>query len=157
MKKMILMGFTFAAMAMTSMTFSASLASDSVMVVDPYVRAVPPGQTVSAAFMQLANNSGVKRTIVSASSPVSKVAELHSHVQENGMMKMRRIESMEIPANETTVLQPGGLHIMLIGLHEQLRLNQKVPLTLTFADGSSKSIEAPVRKIMMQDVMKKHQ
>ncbi|MCW8929001.1 MAG: copper chaperone PCu(A)C [Gammaproteobacteria bacterium] len=133
---------------------SQAIASD-VSIIDPYVRAVPPGQTVSAAFLQLENSSGNTHYIVNASSPVSKVVELHSHVHENGMMKMRQVESIEIPANGKTVLEPGGLHIMLIGLHDTLKIDQKVAITLEFKDGSSQVIEAPVRKIMMKGMMMK--
>jgi len=115
-------------------------------VIDPYVRAVPPGQTVSAAFMRLKNSADKQHAIVNVKSSISKVVELHTHTHENGMMKMRQVEKMVIPANGETVLQPGGLHIMLIGLHNALELDQKISLALEFEDGSSKTIEAPVRK-----------
>ena len=133
---------------------SPALASD-VSVIDPYVRAVPPGQTVSAAFLQFENSSDKPRSLINATSDVSRVVELHSHVHENGMMKMRQVESIEIPANGKTVLQPGGLHIMLIGLHDALKIDQKVAITLEFKDGSKQAIEAPVRKIMMKGMMMK--
>lgn len=134
-------------------TFSSAMAGD-ITIIDPYVRAVPPGQEVSAAFLQMENSSAETRFLVNATSPVSRVVELHSHVHENGMMKMRRVEAIEIPANGKTVLKPGGLHLMLIDLHDALRLDQKVAITLEFKDGSSQVIEAPVRKIMMKGMMK---
>jgi len=130
------------------------MAGDDVTIIEPYVRAVPPGQTVSAAFLQLENKSGKTRYVVNAASPVSRVVELHSHIHEGGMMKMRQVESIEIPANGKTVLEPGGLHIMLIGLHNPLKLEQKVSITLEFKNGSSQTVEAPVRKIMMKGMMK---
>jgi copper(I)-binding protein len=130
------------------------MAGDDVTIIDPYVRAVPPGQTVSAAFLQLENKSAETRYVVNATSPVSNVVELHSHVHENGMMKMRQIDSIEIPANGKAVLEPGGLHIMLIGLHDALKIDQKVSITLEFKNGTSQTIEAPVRKIMMKGMMK---
>ena len=63
---------------------------------------------------------------------------------------MRRIDKIDVPANGETVLKPGGLHVMLIGLKQDLKVGQIVPVTLTFEDGSKKKIEAPVRKIMMK-------
>jgi len=132
----------------------AATAEESITVIDPYVRAVPPGQTVSAAFMRLKNSADKQHAIVNVKSSISKVVELHTHTHENGMMKMRQVEKMVIPANGETVLQPGGLHIMLIGLHNALELDQKISLALEFEDGSSKTIEAPVRKIMMKGMMK---
>jgi copper(I)-binding protein len=154
MNKVVQMMFVFLALAATSTLFAAGKASDSVTVSDPYVRAVPPGQTISAAFMQLENSSASILSIVNATSDVAKVVELHAHVHEDGMMKMRRVDTIDVPANGKAVLQPGGLHIMLIDLHEDLKLDQKVSLTLEFSDGSTTVVEAPVRKIMMKGMMK---
>jgi len=128
---------------------AATKAADSIMVHDPYVRAVPPGQPNSAAFMHLKNSSNMAHAIVTASSDVAEVVELHTHTNENGMMKMRRIEKIDIAANGEAMLKPGGLHIMLIGLKQGLKLDQKVAITLEFEDGSKKTITAPVRKIKM--------
>lgn len=139
-----------------SLVLSHNIALANVTVDDPYVRDVAPGQTVSAAFLQLNNTSAETRYIVNATSAVSKVVELHAHVHENGMMKMRRIEEIEIPANGKTVLEPGGLHIMLIGLHKPLKIDQKVSITLEFKNGNSQTVEAPVRKIMMPGMMKEN-
>lgn len=135
-------------------TTSSAIASD-ISIIDPYVRDVAPGQTVSAAFMQIENSSDKTRFVVNAKSSISKVVELHSHVHENGMMKMRRIESIEVPANGKAVLEPGGLHIMLINLNDDLKIDQQVAITLEFKDGSTQEIMAPVRKIMMKGMMKK--
>lgn len=154
MNKIMQIVFIMLISVLSSNTFAAAKASESITVIDPYVRAVAPGQTVSAAFMQLENGSAEALSVVNATSTVSKVVELHSHVHEGGMMKMRRIDNIDVPANGKAVLEPGGLHIMLIGLHDELQLDQKVSITLEFSDGSSKTIEAPVRKIMMQGMMK---
>ena len=154
MKKLLSIVLIMFVLAIPGYSIAASTASDAVIVIDPYVRMVPPGQTISAAFMQMENSSDTIHAVVSASSTVSKVVELHAHIHENGMMKMRRIEKMEIPAHGKTVLEPGELHIMLIDLHGELKLDQKVSITLKFEDGSTKVIEAPVRKIMMRGMMK---
>ena len=113
-----------------------------------YARAVPPGQPNSAAFMTLRNMSDAANAVVSASSPAAEVVELHTHTMDGGMMKMRKIEKIDIPAKGMTELKPGGLHIMLIGLKEQLKPGMKVSLSLKFADGSESSVEAPVQEVM---------
>jgi periplasmic copper chaperone A len=128
---------------------NAAPAADAVQIEDAYVRAVPPGQPNSAAFMKLVNGSTEDEALVGAESPASDVAELHTHVREGGMMKMRRIDRIDLPGGKTTALQPGGLHVMLIGLKHQLVPGEKVGLTLIFADGSRQSVEAPVRRIGM--------
>ena len=128
-------------------------ASDDITAKKPYVRAVPPGQPNSAAFMTFSNSSDTDHAIVSASSDVAAVVELHTHTHKDGMMMMRRVDKIDIPAKGSTTLQPGGLHIMLIKLHDGLKLGQPVKVVLTFADGSSKEITAPVEKIKMKGMM----
>ncbi len=127
--------------------FAAEDAAGSISVTDPYVRAVPPGQRSSAAFMTLRNGSGTELAVVSAESPASKIVELHTHINEGGMMRMRQIEKIVVPAQGRTLLKPGGLHVMLIELSQALKAGDEVPVTLVFQDGSRKTIQAPVRKI----------
>lgn len=139
----------FAAMMVSQSAIAGG--ADKIMVDDPYVRAVPPGQTNSAAFMTLHNHAATAQTLVAAASPAAKVVELHQHINEDGMMKMRRIEGgIEIKSHDMTVLQPGGLHVMLIGLTQKLTPGDSIPITLQFADNSKKEIKAEVRKIQME-------
>lgn len=150
----ILTTFAAAVALTTSSALFAQSASESIMVHEPYARAMPPGQPNSGAFMTFKNSDSGAHAVVSATSTVSKVVELHTHVHKNGMMMMRRIDKIDIPANGETVLKPGGLHIMFIGLKADMKVGQTVPVTLTFEDGSKKDIEMPVRKIMMKMDMK---
>jgi copper(I)-binding protein len=121
-----------------------------VAIGDPYVRAVPPGQANSAVFMSLENRSDQDQALVAAESDVSEIVELHTHIEEGGMMRMRQIEKIDVPAGETVILQPGGLHVMLIGLKQALEPGQTIDLTLVFEDGSRMPVQAPVRRIQMQ-------
>jgi hypothetical protein len=118
------------------------------------VRAVPPGQPNSAAFMGLQNGSASDHALVSAESSASRIVELHTHVEEDGVMKMRQIEKIDIPARGDVLLKPGGLHVMLIDLNEELKEGANVSITLIFEDGSRNEIQAPVRKLKMK--MDKH-
>lgn len=126
----------------TSQLFAAD-----VRVEDPYARAVPPGQPNSAVFMVLTNSGAEPRALVAAESDAAGTVELHTHSLADGMMKMRRIERIELPAGLPVTLKPGGLHVMLIGLTEQLTPGMTVDLTLVFDDGSRASVTAPVRRI----------
>jgi copper(I)-binding protein len=144
-------GYTSSLLAATlfaALSFSAFGAD--VSVGDPYARAVPPGQPNSAVFMSLENQTGTPRALVGAESAVSEIVELHTHVEEGGMMRMRRIEKIEVPAGETVTLKPGGLHVMLIGLKQPLEPGDAVDLTLIFEDGSRMPVQAPVRRIEVQ-------
>ncbi|EGV18212.1 copper chaperone PCu(A)C [Thiocapsa marina] len=130
------------------LSFSALAAE--VSIGDPYARAVPPGQPNSAVFMSLENQTEAPQALIGAESAVSEIVELHTHVEEDGMMRMRRIEKIEVPAGETVTLKPGGLHVMLIGLKQTLEPSDTVDLTLIFEDGSRIPVQAPVRRIDMQ-------
>ncbi len=135
---------------MAAFVCSPAFAEGNITVQDPYVRAVPPGQPNSAAFMTISNQGETPVSVVGATSSVSKVAELHTHVMEDGMMMMRRIDKIDVPAQGSTELKPGGLHVMLIDLTQDLKPGDTVSLTLEFSDGSTQALEAPVREIMMQ-------
>ncbi|MEW8002678.1 MAG: copper chaperone PCu(A)C [Candidatus Thiodiazotropha sp.] len=147
MKHLLLFGLTF---LILSQTATAGSVADGIMVDDPYVRAVPPGQPNSASFMVLHNKGEKGSALTAVSSPASEVAELHTHTMDDGMMRMRKVERIDLPAGEAVELQPGGLHVMLLGLKQELVPDQKVPLTLIFDDGSSVQVEAPVRKLQMK-------
>ncbi len=130
-----------------ALTLSASALAE-VNVDQPYARAVPPGQPNSAAFMTLKNNGDEDVALVSASSSVAKVVELHTHTQENGVMMMRKIPEIDIKANGEVELKPGGLHIMLIGLKQNLANDDTIDLTLNFSDGSSDKLDIKVKSVM---------
>ncbi len=127
----------------------AGNAADSLTAREPYLLAVPPGVENTVAFMVLKNASATQHALTKASSPAARSTELHIHLQAKGMMEMRPVKQIDIPAKGETSLQPGGLHLMLIGLKKSLKEGDTVPLTLTFEDGSSKRINVPVKKAGM--------
>lgn len=120
---------------------------DPVTVANAYVRAVPPGQSVSAAFMELQNNSDETRFLIKAASDVAESVELHEHIHKGNMMQMRQVEKIALNAHSSTALKPGGYHVMLIGLTRPLAPGSKVTLSLTLDNGQKLDIEAPVKKI----------
>ena len=127
---------------------TAMNASAEVTIENPYARAVPPGQMMSASFMVLNNSEAKDIALISGSSSVAKSVELHNHINENGVMKMRQVDSITVPALGKASLQPGGYHVMLIGLTQDLMEGQKIDLTLKFSDGSSQALTLPVQKVM---------
>lgn len=127
---------------------SSAAGADAINVIDPYVRAMPPGQRVTGAFMTLQNNSDSDRALVRAESDAAQTVELHEHLHNDGMMQMREVEKIDIAKGTTTELKPGGLHVMLIDLQRPLQVDDIVTLKLVFDDGSEQSVEAPVKKIL---------
>lgn len=118
--------------------------ADHVTVVEPYVRLAPPNAPATGAFMVIKNNGEKDVKVMKADNPASKVTELHTHLNEGGVMKMRPVAAIDIKAKGEAVLQPGGLHVMLINMSAPLKEGDTVPITLTFDDGSSKKVDAKV-------------
>ncbi|HIE76311.1 MAG TPA: copper chaperone PCu(A)C [Gammaproteobacteria bacterium] len=116
-----------------------------VRVHDPMVRMVPPGQPISVAFMILHNHGMDEKILVKVHSDVADAAEMHNHILAEGMMKMRRVDTIVVPAHGQVELKPGGLHIMLIGLSRNLQLGERVTINLEFADGDRLTVNAPVQ------------
>ncbi|MGB0223544.1 MULTISPECIES: copper chaperone PCu(A)C [unclassified Marinobacterium] len=132
---------------------TSTLAQAEVEISDARVRAVPPGQKMTGAFMDI-KNSGADLQVVSAESSISKVVELHTHIKDGEVMRMRKIPAIDLPANSTTHLKPGGLHVMFIGLKEPLSIDQTIDLKLNFSDGTSQALEVPVKMIQKPGMKK---
>ncbi|MBZ0328706.1 copper chaperone PCu(A)C [Halomonas sp. ANAO-440] len=126
---------------------SLTALADALNIEDAQVRAVPPGSETSAAFMTLHNTSDTDIALVDTSSPAAEVMELHNHEDVDGVMQMRKVSRIIVPAGETVALAPGGLHMMLIKLTSPLVEGEPVELTLTFDNGESQVVEAPVSRI----------
>ncbi|MBL8403447.1 MAG: copper chaperone PCu(A)C [Dechloromonas sp.] len=130
-----------------SLLFSAGVfagSADQVVVQDPYVRLAPPNAPATGAFMVIKNNGDKDIKVVKAENTASKVTELHNHLNEGGVMKMRPVQSVDIKAKGEAVLKPGGLHVMLIDLKAAMKEGDVVPITFTFDDGSTKKVDAKV-------------
>jgi len=136
------------------LSFSAQ--ANEIQIHNGYVRAVPPSTPVTAAFMEIHNPSSEARALISASSPAAKAVELHTHTQVEGVMQMRQVDKIDLAAKSTTHLQPGGLHIMLIGLKAPLKTDAKVLVSLKLDDGSLIELNLPVRKVATQGHMQGH-
>ena len=135
--------------------FSISSFAADITVSHDRIRAVPEGQLNSAAFMVFKNNSTEDRLLISAHSNISKAVELHTHKKEGGMMRMRRVDSIAIKAGSKTTLQPGGLHIMFIGLTKGLKVGEKIELKLVFDNSSELSLSVPVKMVAGMGMHKK--
>lgn len=123
-------------------------AADNVAVQDPYVRLAPPNAPATGAFMVIKNNGDKDVKVVKADNPASRVTELHTHLNEGGVMKMRPVPAIDIKAKGEAVLKPGSLHVMMIDLKAPMKEGDVVPITLTFDDGSAKTVDAKVVRPM---------
>lgn len=119
----------------------ASVFAQTVEVKDAWVRASVPGQKATGAFMKITARDGAR--LVSVSSPVSGVAEVHEMKMEGDIMRMRAVAGgLALPAGKTVELKPGGYHLMLMDLKTALTKETTVPLILVFKD--DKGVESQV-------------
>ena len=118
-------------------------AADDMKVVQAWARATAPGQQVAGAYLQI--TSAVPAKLIAASSPVAGSVEIHSMRLEGGIMKMRQLRDLDLPANKTVKLEPGGLHLMLLDLKAPLKPGDRVPLRLTVQRANQSSLEMEVR------------
>ena len=112
-----------------------------------YARASIPNVPNSAAFFVIKNNSDKDIAITSANSNIAEKNELHTHIKENQMMKMIKIEKLVVPAKSSLELKSGGDHVMLMGLKKELKAGDEISLELSFSDGDKKSIKVPVKDL----------
>lgn len=135
--------------AIVAASLLAAAAQAQVTVKDAWVRATVPQQKATGAFMQIQAAKNSK--LVSASSPITAVVEVHEMAMQDNVMKMRQVPAVELPAGKTVELKPGGYHVMLMDLKQQVKAGDTVPLTLVVegADGKRESVEvqAPVRAL----------
>lgn len=124
---------------------SNAATAEAVTVTGAYIRLAPPGAPAAGAFMVIRNTGSKATALVKADTTISKLTELHTHLHEDGVMKMRPVKSIPIPAGGEAILKPGGLHIMMIDLKSPLKEGDSVPITFTFDDGSSKQVEVLVK------------
>ena len=124
----------------------AAPALAKVEAVDGYVRLLPPGSPNTAAFMVLKNDGDQPVTLTAVASPDAGRAELHTHLHENGVMKMRQVEGIAIPAKGEVALQPGSFHLMLFEVRA-LSQDSPFPLTLSLDDGQTISLSLPVKPV----------
>ena len=136
-------GITVAlAVALSCGALAAS--AQSVEVKDAWVRGTVPAQKATGAFMEITGKNSVR--LLSVDSPAAATVEIHNMSMQNGVMKMFPVEGIDIPAGKTVKLASGGYHVMLMGLKQQMKPGERVPLKLTFelADKRRESVELSV-------------
>jgi copper(I)-binding protein len=125
----------------TSSAAASTFATTGLSLKDGWAKAAPSGMT--AIFGTLDNPTGQDITVMSGTSPVADMVQLHEVVTVNGAPKMQpKVGGFLVPAHGSHVLQPGGDHIMVMGLKKAIRAGDTVPATLTLRDGSTVQITA---------------
>jgi periplasmic copper chaperone A len=128
-----------------SLSAAAFGQSDAVSVTHVWARAMPRGAETAAAYATLESEKGDRLTGIST--PIAQKAELHTMTAENGVMKMREVDGVDLPAGQPIALRPGGYHIMLTGVAKPLVEGQSFPLTLVFAKAGPREVTVSVQKV----------
>jgi periplasmic copper chaperone A len=124
--------------------FASTPALAQVQIEQPWTRATAPGAQVAGGYMTI-RNAGAADKLISVSSPAAAKVELHVHINDNGVMKMREVPGgYDIPAKGAFELKPGGAHLMFMDLKTPLKEGDKVPVKMKFEKAGEVSAEFQV-------------
>ncbi len=139
MKSLLAIAFALASVATQAQT----------TVTDPWVRGTVATQKATGMFVQLTSAQGGK--LVAGSSPVAGRVEIHEMAVVDGVMRMREISALDLPAGKTVELKPGGFHVMLMDLKQPMKAGDIVPVTLVIEGADKKretlEVKASVRPL----------
>jgi copper(I)-binding protein len=131
-----------AAFAVIALLAAGAAHAGEITITDPYARSANPRS--GAAFMHI-ENVGPADRLIAARGDVAKRIELHTHIMEDGVARMREVEGgIEIPADGMVMLQRGGLHVMMMGIETPLKQGDSFPLTLVFEQAGEVEVEVTV-------------
>ena len=130
-----------------ALLFASGSALGQVSVDKAWARATAPGAKVAAGYMVLQNKGAAGDRLLSASSPAAARVELHVHIHENGVMKMREVPGYDVPARGAFELKPGGAHLMFMDIKRPFKEGEKVPVKLKFEKAGELSAEFHVGRL----------
>jgi copper(I)-binding protein len=116
-------------------------------VEDAWTRPVPAAGGNGAVFFRLVNTGNEADQLIGGESPVAGSVEVHKTTMEEGVMRMEHIPGLELPANGEFLLEPGGYHVMLVGVNTSLALGDTLPITLHFEKSGEIQMEVQMREI----------
>lgn len=119
--------------------------AQDIQIEHQYARAASPVAKSGAAFMHIMNIGHHNDRLIAARTDAAKMPELHTHIMEDGVAKMRQVEGgIEILAGEAAILERGGLHVMMMGLTRPFLQDEVITLTLIFENAGEITIEVPI-------------
>ena len=121
-----------------------------------WIKAVPPSLKISAMFGVIKNNTDKDIKLMSVRGDIAKNIEIHNHIKTNGVMKMRKIPFLMIPAKGEIELKPMHEHIMFIGLKKQLEIGSTHKMILIFEKGEKLEVDVKVKKMSDEHSVHNH-
>ena len=133
-------------------TVTAAEAAGSIAVKHAWARASPKGAPNGVTYLTLVNNGMDADRLVAASSPIAESIQFHEEKSEDGVSKMRQLETIDVPPGASVTLKPSGIHLMM-KLKQQLQEGQSFPLTLTFEKAGAIEVTVKIGKVGAMDDM----
>jgi copper(I)-binding protein len=129
-------------------------ASAQVVVKDAWARATVAQQKSTGIFLQIESKKDAK--LINVKTDIAEISEIHEMSMDNNVMKMREVESVILPAGKLVELKPGGFHIMLMQLKNQVKVGDEIALTLTIETADKKQETIEVKAKARALTMKSH-
>jgi periplasmic copper chaperone A len=146
----------FAVLAFAGPACAHSFKLGALEIGHPWARETPPSAQTGAGYFTVKNTGAEPDRLIAVETSGAEKVELHQSINENGVAKMRPVTGVDVPANADTPLQPGGYHLMLIGLKEPLAEGMRIPATLTFEKSGKIDVEFAVEAMGYAGPGKKH-
>ena len=130
------------------LALAASALADNagpIHIADAKARPTAPGAETAVVYLVLMNHGAIDDSLTGLSTPIAEKAELHRSTDSGGIAKMDAVPELPVKANDGVTFAPGGLHVMLMGLKQQLQLGDSFPLTLNFAKAGPVTVVTPRR------------
>jgi copper(I)-binding protein len=143
-RRTLLLGASLMPLAGGAFAHDTITEAGALRIVNPWTRAAGQGMQ-GGGFLIIRNTAATPDRLVSATSPAAGRLELHTHIRDGDVMRMRPVTDILVPANGEVTLQPGGLHLMLIGLTRPMSDGQSIPVTLRFEQAGEVTIQLAVQ------------
>jgi hypothetical protein len=137
-------------------SFSTVEADDILDIDDAWVAEAPPVAPVMGGYMIIENETDKPVSITRATCPDFEKVEIHEMSMSGGMMKMREIDKLDVPANGKVELKPGGYHLMLIKPKKTFKKGDNLTVTLHTADSQSQAVKMEVKERKSSDAHQYH-
>ena len=122
-------------------------AANPIVIEQPWARATPGGARTGAAYMTLINSGTSGDRLLGATTPLADKVQFHKETEDNGVSRMRQVQSMELKSGAKIIFKPRELHMMIVGLKQPLTEGQTFPLTLQFEKAGNIEVTVPIEKI----------
>lgn len=125
---------------------AGAVSAAGVHVEDGWAHTTVEGMKIGGAFMKIHNDEAKQDFLLGGSSPVADRVEVHTHINDNGVMRMREVKGgVPLEAKSVTELKPGSYHVMFMGLKKQLKEGDKIPVTLKFKNAKAQTVQLEVK------------